>query len=338
VVLFGYASDGLQQGQQGVACLWVGLASTALLLVYIQVTHWMLPINVLLMTSFGATSAGLDAALAATAAQDVSRDSGLGIAVVGTATGIIVGMGSVGAVLQGWLATEVTRLFGWGGLFHVLTLLCLACTCALVPHAVNQAQNAWHLKEAAQQHELEELTAVDPLSGQSMSLAPEERRGGPRSRSFYYAASGVMLVLTAISWMIHDHEVHGEVPHEVHHRVHHETHSGFTPVRPMGRLSPVIGPDMNIYPTAKETLALKTPQTVSKLGVEKGQNTEADETQITAKNATPGGDTPTIQAKAQQLTPPPGVDHTLEQHQTAELVVEVEESKSPISDVEVPLV
>jgi len=126
VLSFGYISDMLEDGQQGEACVVVALLSTVLLIICIHVSNFSLVLNILFMTVFGGTSAALDAALAATAAQDVSRDSGLGTAVVGTATGAIVGMGSCGAVLQGYLAAEVTKAFGWTGLFHVLAMLCLA--------------------------------------------------------------------------------------------------------------------------------------------------------------------------------------------------------------------
>jgi len=204
VLLFGHVSDTLEDGQQGVACVSLAVASTLLLLLCIYLTPISLALNVAVMTVFGGTTAALDAALAATAAQDVSRDSGLGTAVVGTATGIIVGMGSCGSVLQGWLATEVTRVFGWTGLFHVLALLTLASACALVPHASDQSQIAFlrRREESCDAMEMQGLVTIDPVSGADVGVfTMPSLKQAPRSRAWWFGVSGLVGVAIALSWL-----------------------------------------------------------------------------------------------------------------------------------------
>ena len=148
-------------------------------------------------------AAALDAALAATAAQDVSRDSGLGTAVVGTATGIIVGMGSCGSVLQGWLATTVTRLFGWTGLFHVLALLTLASACALVPHASDQSHAAFLRRRGEPAPEMEGLVTIDPISGADVGVFTtlSSAKQAPRSRAWWFGVSALAGGAIFLSWL-----------------------------------------------------------------------------------------------------------------------------------------
>jgi sugar phosphate permease len=77
--------------------------------------------------------------------QEISARSGRDI--VGTLTGIIGGLGSTGAILQGPLAAAVSAQYGWDGVFWMLVLLVTCAGVLLVPMAC--AEVAGKRREAA---------------------------------------------------------------------------------------------------------------------------------------------------------------------------------------------
>jgi sugar phosphate permease len=76
----------------------------------------------------GAFLFGPDSILAGAAAQDAG-----GPLAAATATGLVNGIGSVGAILQGALNAWISRAFGWHAVFVVLVALAFVAAVALVP-------------------------------------------------------------------------------------------------------------------------------------------------------------------------------------------------------------
>jgi len=79
--------------------------------------------NALCMALIGFLVAGPDALLGSTAIADCCEQAGYGEEVLGTAAGIVNGMGSIGAVLQGTLTAYIAEKYGWGALFCTLAVL-----------------------------------------------------------------------------------------------------------------------------------------------------------------------------------------------------------------------
>jgi sugar phosphate permease len=69
---------------------------------------------------------GPDALISGAAAQDVG-----GAAAAATAAGVINGMGSIGAILQGWVTVRLSEALGWNALFYLFVALALASAFAL---------------------------------------------------------------------------------------------------------------------------------------------------------------------------------------------------------------
>lgn len=100
------------------------------LLVYARAPHPSTLASAIGLALTGACLFGPDSLLAGPLAQDVG-----GPRAAATATGLVNGIGSVGAVLQGFLNVWVSRAFGWRAVFYVFVLLSLAASLALVPAA-----------------------------------------------------------------------------------------------------------------------------------------------------------------------------------------------------------
>ena len=81
-----------------------------------------------LLALIGALLFGPDALLSGAAAQDVG-----GPRAAATAVGIVNGLGSLGALLQGALTLGVERAFGWNALFYVFFGLSLLACASLWP-------------------------------------------------------------------------------------------------------------------------------------------------------------------------------------------------------------
>lgn len=79
--------------------------------------------NAIVMGAIGFLVAGPDAMLGSTAVSDCCESAGYGQEVLGTAAGIVNGMGSLGAVLQGALTAMIAETYGWGALFVTLAIL-----------------------------------------------------------------------------------------------------------------------------------------------------------------------------------------------------------------------
>jgi sugar phosphate permease len=104
----------------------VGLA--AALLVY----AWLAPRSVgaqfALVAAIGCLLVGPDSLLSGAAAQEAG-----GPAAASLAAGFVNGVGSVGALVQGWVTVGVEGAWGWSALFYLFVGLALLSAAALVP-------------------------------------------------------------------------------------------------------------------------------------------------------------------------------------------------------------
>ena len=80
-------------------------------------------VNGLVMTLIGMLVAGPDALLGSSSIADTCEAAGYGAEVLGTASGLVNGAGSVGAVLQGALTAWIASTYGWGALFGTLAAM-----------------------------------------------------------------------------------------------------------------------------------------------------------------------------------------------------------------------
>jgi sugar phosphate permease len=98
------------------------------LVAYAQVATWGVVANALGLAAIGFCLFGPDSLVSGAAAQDAG-----GPDAAATATGLVNGVGSVGAVLQGALNAWVSRAFGWGAVFYVFVGCAFMAAIALVP-------------------------------------------------------------------------------------------------------------------------------------------------------------------------------------------------------------
>jgi OPA family sugar phosphate sensor protein UhpC-like MFS transporter len=76
---------------------------------------------------------GPDALACSVAAQDLG-----GAAAAGTAAGVINGVGSLGAIVQGFFTAAIAERYGWMAVFRGFVWLALACAIVLVPYALRK--------------------------------------------------------------------------------------------------------------------------------------------------------------------------------------------------------
>jgi sugar phosphate permease len=85
-------------------------------------------VNLAGLAVIGAALFAPDSLLSGAAAQDIGGMRG-----ASTATGFVNGMGSVGAILQGYVTAEVSARYGWEALFTVFVALAALSVVALLP-------------------------------------------------------------------------------------------------------------------------------------------------------------------------------------------------------------
>jgi sugar phosphate permease len=133
VVLVGVLSDRVRWSRAAVsaACL-VALAGA--LFLYKSLLFQLAPgglrdaVNLAGLGLIGAALFAPDSLLSGAAAQDIGGARG-----AATATGFVNGMGSVGAILQGYVTAEVSKRFGWQALFTIFVALAALAVLALLP-------------------------------------------------------------------------------------------------------------------------------------------------------------------------------------------------------------
>jgi sugar phosphate permease len=128
VLAAGYVTHRIRRVPRSVLCsiMLIGLAGA--LLLYTHLAPLGPLVNALGLALVGAFLFGPDSILAGAAAQDAG-----GPLAAATATGLVNGIGSVGAILQGALNAWVSRAFGWHAVFVALVALAFAAAVALVP-------------------------------------------------------------------------------------------------------------------------------------------------------------------------------------------------------------
>jgi len=127
-VSIGRASDKLAHLSRSVVAA-VGLVGLAgALLVYASVAPSSAVLQFVLMALVGALLFGPDALVSASAAQDAG-----GPAAAARATGFVNGVGSVGALLQGYVTVGIRDSLGWSGVFYVFVGFALLAATALAP-------------------------------------------------------------------------------------------------------------------------------------------------------------------------------------------------------------
>jgi OPA family sugar phosphate sensor protein UhpC-like MFS transporter len=109
----------------------VGLALALILYTYVAPLGAVA--NVCGLALIGACLFGPDSVISGAAAQDAG-----GPRAAATAAGLVNGVGSVGAILQGGLNAWVSRVYGWQAVFYVLIALAFASAVALVPAVIRE--------------------------------------------------------------------------------------------------------------------------------------------------------------------------------------------------------
>jgi sugar phosphate permease len=133
VVVVGALSDRVRWSRAAVsaACL---VALALALFVYKTLLFQLAPgsardlVNLAGLALIGAALFAPDSLLSGAAAQDIGGMRG-----AATATGFVNGMGSVGAILQGYVTAQVSERYGWEALFTVFVALAALSLVALLP-------------------------------------------------------------------------------------------------------------------------------------------------------------------------------------------------------------
>jgi sugar phosphate permease len=127
-VSIGFISDRLARTARSIvaAASLVGLATA--LVVYASLSPSAPVLQRGLMAVIGALLFGPDSLVSAAAAQEAT-----GPASAATATGFVNGVGSVGAILQGYVTVGLRQAFGWSAVFYAFVAFALFSAIALTP-------------------------------------------------------------------------------------------------------------------------------------------------------------------------------------------------------------
>jgi sugar phosphate permease len=109
----------------------VGL--TLALVLYTRIAPLGVAANALGLALIGFCLFGPDSVISGAAAQDAG-----GPLAAATAAGLVNGVGSVGAIIQGWLNGWVSRTYGWQAVFTTLIVLAFLGALALIPAALHE--------------------------------------------------------------------------------------------------------------------------------------------------------------------------------------------------------
>ena len=124
-VATGVIGDKYFAGRRTVLGAYMCAALAIAVLFYQQASQMGPVINGLVMATIGLLVAGPDALLGSSSIADTCEAAGYGGEVLGTASGLVNGAGSVGAVLQGALTAWIASTYGWGALFGTLAVMCV---------------------------------------------------------------------------------------------------------------------------------------------------------------------------------------------------------------------
>jgi sugar phosphate permease len=126
-IALGYLSDRASRSRAGAAAL--ALCGLVLALVfYARLSGASAGMHFAALALLGALLFGPDALVSGAAAQDLGGARG-----AATAVGMVNGLGSVGAFLQGIVTVSVQRAFGWQALLYVFVALSIVSIACLLP-------------------------------------------------------------------------------------------------------------------------------------------------------------------------------------------------------------
>jgi sugar phosphate permease len=128
VIVLGLVTDKFNRISRPVLASATLVVLAIALVTYASVGAWGLLPNVLGLAFIGFCLFGPDSIISGAAAQDAG-----GPHAAATATGLVNGVGSLGAVLQGALNAWVSRVYGWHAVFYVFVAFALVSAAALVP-------------------------------------------------------------------------------------------------------------------------------------------------------------------------------------------------------------
>jgi len=118
------------------------VALTVAILCYQRASGMGMVTNGAVMGIIGLLVAGPDALLGSSSISDTCEAAGYGSEVMGTASGLVNGAGSVGAVLQGALTAFIADRYGWGALFNTLAAMSAIAVVTLLAAVPDTAANA----------------------------------------------------------------------------------------------------------------------------------------------------------------------------------------------------
>ena len=127
-IAIGFISDRLIHISRSVIAATGLLGLAAALLLYASVAPQSALLQFLLMALIGGLLFGPDSLVSASAAQDAG-----GRAAAARATGFVNGIGSLGALLQGYVTVGIRKSFGWSAVFYVFVAFALLSALALAP-------------------------------------------------------------------------------------------------------------------------------------------------------------------------------------------------------------
>ncbi len=132
-IVTGWVSDRFFPGRRALlmAPMLLGLAGAVWLYQVVGGLGWL--VNFAAMALVGFLLFGPDALISGAAAQDVGGARG-----AGSAAGIINGVGSFGAVLQGLVVPKISKAWGWNALFLVFGVMATISACLLLPLAIRR--------------------------------------------------------------------------------------------------------------------------------------------------------------------------------------------------------
>jgi sugar phosphate permease len=137
-ILFGFLTDRWFGGRSVACTIAMVTGAGAVLVLYTMVPKVNWQLSALLMTIIGVLISGGHYSVPTIVTQDLSARSVYGMAVVGSVTGVVNGLGSFGTVVQGVLTPWISRRFGWQGVFYLLTAFCFIGGAVLLPAAARE--------------------------------------------------------------------------------------------------------------------------------------------------------------------------------------------------------
>eukprot|EP00919_Chromeraceae_sp_WS-2016_P036870 GHVR01087594.1.p1 GENE.GHVR01087594.1~~GHVR01087594.1.p1 ORF type:complete len:215 (+),score=63.53 GHVR01087594.1:381-1025(+) len=147
----GYISDRVFHGRRMfcamVLCIFTGFA----VLLFLWASHQGTVLLLFSMTTLGFAIAGPDALLGGTAAQDLCERAG--VSCVSRVSGVVNGLGSVGAVVQGIIVAYVSEAFGWVAVFATLCMFSVAAVLVMFTAVSAESQTYTQLHGCSERAE-----------------------------------------------------------------------------------------------------------------------------------------------------------------------------------------